>query len=42
MNALIPDSWMDGEKSAENEFVAALLEFELLAAEEDLRDILGN
>lgn len=32
----------DGEKSAENEFAAALLEFELLAAEEDLRDILGN
>lgn len=32
----------DGEKSAENEFAAALIEFELLAAEEDLRDILGN
>jgi hypothetical protein len=45
MEEMIPENWsdgMDGEKSAENEFVAALLEFELLAAEEDLRDILGN
>jgi len=44
MEEMIPENWgdgMDGEKSA-NEFAAALLEFELLAAEEDLRDILGN
>jgi hypothetical protein len=41
MEEMIPENWSDGEKSA-NEFAAALLEFELLAAEEDLRDILGN
>lgn len=42
MEEMIPENWAEeaeGEKSA-NEFAASLLEFELLAAEEELRDYL--
>lgn len=48
LEEMIPENWpegmeeTDGEKSDENAFAATLMEFELLSAEEDLRDILGN
>jgi len=48
---LIPENWVpkkvkekyaDGEKDASDDFLASLMEFELLTAEEEARDILGN
>lgn len=48
---LIPENWVpkkvkekyaDGEKDASDEFLASLMEFEMLTAEEEARDILGN